>query len=197
MKTICKESDILIIVIHEIYGINQHIKDICQLLSERGFDVICPNLIKQEGAFEYSQEEIAYCHFTENIGFENASEEIISLIADMKVQYKEIYIVGFSVGATIAWLCSEEACLDGIVGYYGSRIRNYVGINPLCPTMLFFPEKEQAFNVDQLISCLEKKNIEIYKFGGQHGFSDPYSSKYNKKSAKEAFNKMVDFLPKQ
>ncbi len=171
-------------------------KNICQLLSEKDFDVICPNLLNQEAPFEYSQEELAYRNFTENIGFVNASEEIKSLLLDIKDKYKKVYIVGFSVGATIAWLCSEEDCLDGIVGYYGSRIRNYVGINPLCPTILFFPEREQTFIVDQLISSLAKKNIEIHKFYGQHGFSDPYSSKYDEKSAQEALNRMVDFLLK-
>ncbi|MFJ8258397.1 dienelactone hydrolase family protein [Peribacillus asahii] len=196
MINIYNKSDTLIIVVHEIYGINHHMKNICKLLSEKDFDVICPNLLKQEAPFEYSQEELAYRNFTENIGFVNASEEIKSLLLDIKDKYKQVYIVGFSVGATIAWLCSEEDCLDGIVGYYGSRIRNYVGIDPLCPTILFFPEREQTFNVDQLISCLEKKNIEIHKLYGQHGFSDPYSSKYDKKSAQEAFNRMVDFLLK-
>ncbi|MBA9027428.1 dienelactone hydrolase [Peribacillus huizhouensis] len=171
-------------------------KNICQLLSEKDFDVICPNLLNQETPFEYSQEELAYRNFTENIGFVNASEEIKSLLLDIKDKYKKVYIVGFSVGATIAWLCSEEDCLDGIVGYYGSRIRNFVGIDPLCPTILFFPEREQTFTVDQLISSLEKKNIEIHKFYGQHGFSDPYSSKYDEKSAQEALNRMVDFLLK-
>lgn len=189
-------SDTVIIVVHEIYGINQHMMNICQLLSEKDFDVICPNLLKQETPFEYSQEEFAYRIFMENIGFTNASNKIKSVLFDIKDKYKKVYIVGFSVGATIAWLCSEEDCLNGIVGYYGSRIRNYVGIDPLCPTMLFFPQREQSFNVDELISCIEEKNIEIHKFNGQHGFSDPFSPKYNVKSTQEAFNRMIDFFLK-
>jgi len=62
--------------------------------------------------------------------------------------------------------------------------------------MLFFPKIEQTFNVDQLISLLEEKNIEMHQFNGQHGFSDPYASNYNEKSAQASFNKMVDFLLK-
>jgi len=188
------KSDTLIIVVHEIYGINQHMKNICQSLSEKGFDVICPNLLRQEAAFDYSQEEAAYLNFMENIGFTNASDKIKSVLLNNKDKYKKVYIIGFSIGATFAWLCSQEECLDGIVGYYGSRIRNYIEIDPLCPTMLFFPEKEQSFNIDEFISSLEEKNIKIHKFNGQHGFSDPYSPKYNVKSAQLAFGKMVDFF---
>lgn len=196
LLNIHNKSDTVIIVVHEIYGINQHMRYICQTLSDKGFDVICPNLLKQETPFEYSQEEFAYRNFMDNIGFTNASDVIKSVLMNIKDKYKKVYIVGFSVGATIAWLCSEEDCLDGIVGYYGSRIRKYIGIEPLCPTLLFFPEKEQSFNVDELISCFEEKNIEIHKFNGQHGFSDPYSPNYNEKSAQEAFRRMFDFFLK-
>lgn len=188
------KSNKVIIVIHEIYGINQHMNSICHSLLEQGYDVICPNLLKQEEPFAYSQEKAAYQNFMENIGFKYASDEIKRVVLDCKEKYEKVYIVGFSVGATIAWLCSEIDCLDGIVGYYGSRIRNYLKINPLCPTMLFFPEKEKSFNVDELVLCLQKKDIEIHKFNGQHGFSDPYSPKYNTNSEHEAFNRMVDFL---
>lgn len=188
------KSKNVIIVVHEIYGINRHMKNFCQLLSAKGFDVICPHLLKREAPFEYSQEEVAYRHFMENIGFTNASDQIKSVLLDIKDKYEKIFIVGFSVGATIAWLCSEVDGLDGMVGYYGSRIRNYLKIIPSCPTLLFFPEREPSFNVEELIFCFKEKNIEIYKFNGQHGFSDPYSPKYNAKSQDEAFSRMVDFL---
>lgn len=194
MINIYNNSETAIIVVHEIYGINQHMKNICQSLSEKDFDVICPNLLKQEAPFDYSQEEIAYRNFMENIGFANASNEMKRLLLKIKGKYKKTYLVGYSIGATIAWLCSEEEGISGIVGYYGSRIRNYLEINPLCPTMLFFPEKEQSFNVDELIFDLEEKNILVHKFKGQHGFCDQYSPKYNEISTQATFNIMIDFF---
>ena len=196
MLQILKKSRNLIIVIHEIYGINQHIKNFCDLLSKQDFDVICPNLLEREQPFDYSEEEIAYLNFMENVGFSDAVHKIKNLLLGVKNKYQKIYIIGFSVGATVAWLCSEEECLDGVVGYYGSRIRNFTQIVPLCPTILFFPQEEQSFSVDELISNLDKKNIEIYKFFGQHGFSDTYSTKFNEKSFQNAFNEMLNFLKK-
>ncbi|MEH7086934.1 dienelactone hydrolase family protein [Neobacillus drentensis] len=191
-----KKSGNLIIVIHEIYGINQHIKNFCDLLSKQDFDVICPNLLEREQPFDYSEEEIAYLNFMENVGFSDAVHKIKNLLLGVKNKYQKIYIIGFSVGATVAWLCSEEEFLDGVVGYYGSRIRNFTQIVPLCPTILFFPQEEQSFSVDELISNLDKKNIEIYKCFGQHGFSDPYSTKFNEKSSQNTFNEMLNFLKK-
>lgn len=170
-------------------------KNICHLLSNKGFDVICPNLLNNDTSFDYSHEKAAYLHFMDNIGFKKASDIIKRLLLDMKDKYKKVYLIGFSVGATVAWLCSEEESLDGIVGYYGSRIRNYLEIDPHCPTMLVFPQKERSFHVDELISCFEeKKKVEILKFNGLHGFSDPYSPNYHVKSAQEAFSKVIDFI---
>ncbi|MGG4152423.1 hypothetical protein [Peribacillus muralis] len=41
-------------------------------------------------------------------------------------------------GAIVAWMCSEEECVDGIAGFYGSPIRNYSELVPQYPVLLFF-----------------------------------------------------------
>lgn len=194
MLNIQKKSDTVIIIIHEIYGLNQHIQGYCELLSSQGFDVICPDLLERERPFDYSQEDAAYRHFMENVGFTGALYKIKGILSDIKDEYQKIFILGFSAGATVAWLCSEEECVDGIVGYYGSRIRNYAELAPRCPALLFFPLEEPSFNVDELISALESKNVEVHKYMGEHGFSDPYHSKYHAESAQAAVSKMMKFF---
>ncbi|WP_330501599.1 dienelactone hydrolase family protein [Peribacillus frigoritolerans] len=194
MLNIQKKSDTVIIVIHEIYGLNRHMQGFCELLSKQGFDVICPDLLERETPFDYSQEEAAYRHFMENVGFTGALYKIKDIVSDIKDAYQKIFILGFSAGATVAWLCTEEECVDGIVGYYGSRIRNYAELAPRCPALLFFPLEEPSFNVDELISALESKDVEVHKFMGGHGFSDPYHSKYHAGSAQAAVSKMMKFF---
>ena len=191
MIKINKKSDQLIIVVHEIYGINQHIVDFCELLSEQNFDVICPNLLDQETPFHYSQEEDAYRNFMNNVGFRNGLHKVKNILVANQDAYSKIFIIGFSVGATLAWLSSEEECIDGIVGYYGSRIRDYVNINPKCRALLFFPKEEKSFKVDEFVSKLHKPNIDVHKCNGEHGFSDPYSIKYNEKSAQHALKETL------
>ncbi|TKH00032.1 dienelactone hydrolase family protein [Peribacillus simplex] len=194
MLHIQKKSDTVIIVIHEIYGLNQHMQGICESLSNNDFDVICPNLLDRDTPFDYSQEGAAYRHFMENVGFTGALYKIKDILSDIKDEYQKIFILGFSAGATVAWLFSEEECVDGIVGYYGSRIRNYAELAPQCPALLFFPLEEPSFNVDELISALERTNVEVHKFKGEHGFSDPYSSKFHAESAQAAVSKMMKFF---
>lgn len=145
--------------------------------------------------FDYSEEDTAYRHFIENVGFSKASNQIKNHVSEKRADYKNVFLAGFSVGATTAWLCSEEAEVKGIAAYYGSRIRNYMELLPQCPTLLFFPQEELSFHVDDLISFLANHDaIEIHKFSGQHGFCDPYSLKYNEQSAQKAFTEMVGFF---
>ncbi|MEI2665429.1 dienelactone hydrolase family protein [Rossellomorea sp. LJF3] len=189
-----QNSSTLVIVIHEIYGINQHIQDFCVFISSQGKDVICPDLLEKGSAFDYSQEEMAYRSFVKDIGFEEAVIKIKSILSIYRQKYKRIVIIGFSAGATVAWLCSDDETVDGVIGYYGSRIRNYLEVKPLCPTMLFFPEEEPSFQVDEVIAKLERKNIHIEKLRGKHGFSDPYSTNYHKESAQKTKGRIIDFL---
>ena len=172
-------SDSVVIVLHEIYGINAHIQTVCERLFTKGYKIICPNLIGLNHPFNYDSEEEAYHHFMNNIGFDSAVQQVKQVIAGAKKEYKHVYLLGYSVGATIAWLCSdEENSCDAIIGYYGSRIRDYSSINPKCPVLLIFPTEEKAFNVQKLVNSLEKKNICVYMLDRKHGFSDPFSKNY-------------------
>ncbi|NQD66365.1 dienelactone hydrolase family protein [Bacillus haikouensis] len=194
MIQIHQKSNTLLLVLHEIYGINQHMQSFCELLSKQNVDVICPDLAENETSFDYSDEDAAYRHFMDHTGFIYAAQKIRNSLSGLKERYEKIFIIGFSAGATVAWMCCEEEYADGIVGYYGSRIRDYTDLNPECPVMLFFPEAEPSFNVDELIATLEKNKIETHKFKGKHGFSDPYSSSYHAESERKAFSKVIEFL---
>lgn len=194
---IINNSDSVIIVLHEVYGINQHIQMVCEKLSMKGYDIICPNLIDIPQPFNCDLEEEAYQHFMNNIGFDLAVKKVNQVIMQAKKQYKNIYLIGYSVGATIAWLCSgEENMCNGIIGYYGSRIRDYKNSTPKCPSLLIFPTEEKSFNVKELVNSLEKQNINVYMLNGKHGFSNPFSKNYCLQSSEEAEKLADNFLKK-
>lgn len=191
MKVI-NNSHSVIIVLHEIYGIDEHIKMVCKKFSADGYDIICPNLIHRGEPFSRQLQEEAYKHFMKNIGFDLAVEEVKQLIKQAKKQYSYVYLLGFSIGATIAWLCSnEEKICDGIIAYYGSRIRDYMNITPKCPALLIFPSEERSFSVKELVDSLKKRNIDAHMLKGKHGFSDSFSRNYCAQSFQET-EKLVD-----
>lgn len=193
MNFIQQGSSTAVIVVHEIYGLNRHKKDICESLGEQGFDVFCPDLLGRP-AFDYVEEQEAYRYFMDHVGFLHAKHKVEDLIDDVRTAYEKVVIVGFSVGATVAWLCSEDGRVDGVVGYYGSRIRQFSELQPSCHVLLFFPRKEPSFDIAELLLTLQKKNVRYCQFEGEHGFSDPYSDRFDEMSAQEAFREMSRFI---
>lgn len=195
MLHIRNNSDTAVIVLHEIYGINAHMKLVCEQLSGFGFDVRCPDLLNRGDAFTYTEESAAYASFMQEVGFAAAAAAVRRLVTEIATSYRRIFLVGFSVGATVAWLLSENTDVHGIACYYGSRIRGYIDLSPACPMLLLFPQEEVSFNVDELVAALrEKPNVEVHKLPGQHGFSDPFSPKYNEASAQEAFHRVISWF---
>ena len=87
---IIDNPDSVIIVLHEIYGINQHIKMVCEKFSMKGYDIICPNLIDLPQPFNYDLQEEAYQHFMNNIGFDSAVQQVKQVIIQAKRQYRNI-----------------------------------------------------------------------------------------------------------
>lgn len=168
------------ILLHEIYGINQHILHYAQLLFEKGYDVYVPNLINQKEPFTYEEEEQAYTNFMENVGFLKAKSQVNQLITKIQVQYEHIRIVGFSIGATIGWLCIDIPSVNKVIGFYGTRIRDYTNINPTSNVILIYGHQEKSFNPAELKEVLSiHKHVDVKLVKGLHGFADPYSKNYN------------------
>lgn len=180
-----------LVIIPEIYGINQYIKDWTEFFRLRDYDTYCVDL---GGTYSYSESRAAYDHFITDIGFERY-EKVGIEISKLGDRYKKIMIFGSSVGATIAWRLTENKSCDGMIGYYGSRIRDYLDVNPICPCLLVFPEQEKSFDVQSIIPTLrQKEKVETHVLPGNHGFADPYGSDFHLQSEKKALAMVEYFL---
>ncbi|MGE7021735.1 dienelactone hydrolase family protein [Solibacillus cecembensis] len=169
-----------VILLHEIYGVNKHIKHYAHAFYQRGFDVYVPDLLQKTTPFSYDEEELAYQNFMTNVGFEKAQNEVNALIHQLSSKYSHIRIVGFSIGATIAWLCSNNPSVHKVVSFYGSRIRQYTKVVPNAETILIFGTQEKSFNPIDLEEKLSSyPNVLVKIVDAAHGFADPYSSKYD------------------
>lgn len=199
MLTYLNNSETAVVVLHEIYGINQHITGVCERISAQELDVICPNMLVQNQLFNYNQQDLAYSNFINHIGFDQASHQIKNLLYDIRKQYKNVYLIGFSVGATVAWLCSKEQDLcDAVIGFYGSRIRDYLNFTPHCPVLLFFPTREKSFDVLKLTEILHQKaHTQVKILSGTHGFADPFAQNYQEASAQQAYEEMLCLIKRK
>ena len=59
------KKKLALVVVHEIYGVNDHMHHVTHHFTSSHIDVFCPNLLQSQPAFPYSDEEKAY-HFYES-----------------------------------------------------------------------------------------------------------------------------------
>lgn len=182
-----------IIVLHEIYGINPYITELCNQYHKEGYDVFCPNLLNRKEPFSYCQAEEAYDYFINCSGFD-LFQQVNLLIERLKITYQKVVVIGFSVGATVAWRCSENPHCDLVICHYGSRIRDYLNVSPKCKTLLIFA-KYDSFDVVDIVGKLKtKENIKIEMIEGKHGFCDWYTDHYNQQAREQAESEVQHFL---
>jgi hypothetical protein len=94
LLTYLNHSDVAVIVLHEIYGINKHILSICNKYDNLEYDVYCPDLIHRGAPFDYCRQEAAYQNLKTNVGFD-VYWEIEDLLKKLRTKYRIIVLIGF------------------------------------------------------------------------------------------------------
>lgn len=190
------DSDTVIVVLHEIYGINEHITMVGGDLALAGLAVVCPDLLNLGNPFSYDHEPEAYQYFLNNVGFAKAAELVTDLLREVRERYRRVILLGFSIGATTGWLVSGAvADCDGFIGFYGSRIRDYLYVAPKYPVLLFLPLAETSFKTEELaVKLVNKENVTVQILEGGHGFADPFSRNYHEKSCRTAWEMVMNFI---
>lgn len=169
-----------IILIHEIYGITENLLKLQDKLRNKLFNVLLPSLY--EDNYCGNDEKESYNKFYRDTGIEKGVKIIDSIIDECN--NSEIYLIGFSAGATIAWLFSTDKRVKSVTGIYGSRIREYLDIEPVVQTHLFFCY-EKSFDIIPIINSLkEKEKVKVKIINGEHGFYN-YSDDTNRQFINE------------
>jgi len=109
-----------------------------------------------------------------------------------------VFLVGFSVGATCAWIAATNANChpqSQAVLYYGSRIRDHYLLAPRCTVHLIFAEHESSFNPADLLVAIKHDNVTSHiVHDTSHGFMNPRSSNYAAQQAQDQLKLLASRL---
>jgi carboxymethylenebutenolidase len=189
-----------IVVIQEIFGVNHHIRSVCDRFAAEGYAAVAPALfdrIQPDYQSGYSPEEIERSRkFVANPDWDAMMRDTQAAIAQVK-SAGPVAIMGFCMGGTIAFLAATR--LDGLyaaVGYYGGRIAAFADEKPRCPTQLHFGEKDQSIPMSDVETIKQKRpdcDIHVYKDAG-HGFHCDERGSFHEPSSKTAWGRMLAWL---
>lgn len=196
-----------IVVIQEIFGVNQVMRDICDDLATAGFSALCPDLFwRQEPGIQITdQTEEEWKKAFELFGGFKADPGIkdIQSAIDYLRQNNQVKVgaVGYCLGGMLAYLTSCRTDIDCSVGFYGVNIANMLdeatGIK--APLMLHiatedeFVDAEQQQKVHGTLDSNAHVTLHDYQ-GNDHAFARIGGAHYDRPAAHLANQRTIDFF---
>ena len=198
-----------LVVIQEIFGVNDHIQDVTRRAAEAGYVALAPDLFWQvQPGFTsgYSPEELVHAlSLMGQISMDKAVEDVgaaMALLAGRSdTKGDSSAVVGFCWGGLLTYLVSCRLQPAVASAYYGGRISKYMdeasGISN--PILFHFGEKdaaiplEQVEQVRQAMAGRPDAEVQVYP-DAEHGFHCDMRGSYHQPSAQLAWLRTLEFF---
>jgi carboxymethylenebutenolidase len=188
-----------IVVLQEIFGVNAHIRSICDRLAGLGYVAGAPALFDRlEPGYEtgYGPEDVAAGRaILSRFDFTAALGDIAVAIDALK-PYGKVGVLGFCLGGSLAYvMATTDPSIAAAVAYYGSRVADLADKAPLCPTIAHFGETDHSIPMEAVETVRQKQpGMPVYTYPAGHGFNCDARSAYEPESAKLAWERTMAFF---
>ncbi len=195
-----------LVLVQEIFGVNAHIRSVCDSYAKDGFVVVAPALFDRfeqglELKYEGEDQKKAFELYAQ-LKAETTLMDVAAAYDLLRKEDKGIGVVGYCYGGLTSWLTAtrgEEYKMQPscCVGYYAGGVGKFAGEEPSCPVMLHFGADDSHIGQDQ-VDAVRQAHPEVQIFvyeGAGHAFNrdvDPAS--YRADAAKLARKRTVEFL---
>jgi carboxymethylenebutenolidase len=194
-----------LIVIHEMYGLNDNIRDIATRFADEGYAVMAPNLYSRVGgAVRFCMTQL-FKAFIKMKMDQRAVRDLRGAVVHLQsmngVNWDRVGVVGFCMGGGFSLLlaCAYNQVNTSVV-FYGrnpSPIDLVAGLN--CPLLFMYGEDDKmiAKGVPKLRSALESngKSFETHSYPGTgHSFMNDARGSFRPDTASDAWKRTIAFL---
>jgi len=188
-----------LVVLQEIFGVNHHIRQVCDRFAARGYAVIAPSL------FDRAERGVELGYTAPDIQRGIALRAQIAeadVVADIDAAATALGaastgVVGYCWGGTLAWLgASRTARFAAAVGWYGGGIAGTRQAMLNCPVQLHFGALDTGIPLDDVAAIAHihpEVEIFIYADAG-HGFGCEARESYAPEAAELAQQRTLDFF---
>ncbi|HVB90354.1 MAG TPA: dienelactone hydrolase family protein, partial [Beijerinckiaceae bacterium] len=165
-----------VVVIQEIFGVNTHIRSVCDRFAREGYVAVAPALFdRTQKGFEsgYTPAEIEKARaFVAKPDWDAMLLDVNAAVSVLKSS-GPVAVVGFCLGGSVAFLSAVRLSgLSAAVGYYGGAIVKFADEKPKCAVQLHFGEQDHGIPLTDVARIKEKRpDVEIYTYpDAGHGF---------------------------
>jgi carboxymethylenebutenolidase len=178
-----------LIVIQEIFGVTEHIRETAGAYAAEGYETLTPSLYdRRERGFAAGYDAAGVTRgrdLSEATPWDEVAGDLTACLAALA---PPVFAVGYCWGGTAAWLA---ACrLEGLAAascYYGRRIPEIIDEPLLCPVIAHFGRRDASIppSVVEIIGEAHP-DTPLYIYDAGHGFASDRRADYDADSARLA-----------
>jgi len=190
-----------LVVVQEIFGVNSHIRGVCEGYAADGYLVVAPALFDRVSPrvdLGYTQDDIERGRALKaKAALEPALRDVDAAHTAVAPAGK-VGVIGYCWGGYVTWM--SAARLAGVacaVPYYGGGMLEAVSERPRCPVLAHFGEKDAMIPADGVRKfAAAHPDAEVHLYPANHGFNCEQRASYDAPSAKLARERTLAFLHK-
>ena len=174
-----------IVMLHEIFGVTDWIRETADLFAGHGYCVIAPDMfwrLQPNFAGDHRDPEATEQGrlFKQLIDHDKAMDDIDAVISRLKSIPEcngKIGVTGFCTGGTLTYLAAARLDIDAAVAYYGTQIHEFLdeAKNIACPTVFHMGEKDDRVPAglpDMARAALQGvPDVTIHTYDAGHAFA--------------------------
>jgi len=190
-----------LVVIQEIFGVNEHIRSVTDEFAQDGFLAVAPALfdrVKPGIELSYEGEDVQLAmEMRGKLDIANAVADVDAAIAYAgKETGKSAGVIGYCFGGLLAWLSATRLHPAAAVGYYAGGIGKFATERPNAPVQLHFGKLDRHIPAEQVEAVqAAHPEVEIHWYeGAGHAFNCDMRGSYNQHAAALARGRALAFL---
>jgi carboxymethylenebutenolidase len=179
-----------LVVIQEIFGITEHIREVADSYAAEGYEVLAPALFDREApgfqaGYAGPDRDRAIDLSRAIHPVEQSVSDVATCVAALKDQ-GPVFVVGYCYGGSIAWFAATR--IPGVAAasaYYGRLVPESLDETPRAPVILHFGRYDPGIPVAeaQKVADADKPNTTVYFYDAGHGFNSDRRDDFDAASA--------------
>ena len=188
-----------LVVAQEIFGVNSHIRSVCDGFAADGYVAIAPALFdRYERGVDigYTPDDIAKGRELKGRAQVDAALRDVASARDVAAGAGKVGVIGYCWGGFVAWMTASRlpgfACA---VPYYGGGILDAADERPQCPVMAHFGERDSMIPVEGVRKlAAAHPEVQVFIYAADHGFNCDQRGSFDAAAAKLARERTLQFL---
>ncbi len=189
-----------VVVIQEIFGVNDHIRSVTDGYARDGYVAIAPQIfdrVARDVELGYGEQDLKR---GVDIAFNDldhaGAQQDLQAAVDLAAGHGKVGVVGYCFGGLLAWRAACEASgVDAAVCYYGGGVAREADRRPRCPVMMHFGELDAHIPLSDVDAIRRAQpQAQIFVYPADHGFNCDQRGSYHADSAAQARERTLAFF---